>query len=84
VHSGEFTHTHQDLFILTKGLPIDITRTYKSQTAINTRFGYGWFMNYNIQLKKLANNNILIINGDDDSGTVLKGTGLNTRFAIIS
>jgi hypothetical protein len=72
--SGEYNYSHQDLFIPGRGLSVDITRTYLSQKPYNNRFGYGWFFSFNIQLKRLANNNVVILAGDghkDDLAKIL-------------
>jgi len=61
---GEFFYNHQDVFIPSRGIPIDITRYYRSQKSHNGSFGYGWFFSFHMRLKKLANENIVIINGD--------------------
>ncbi len=65
VDIGEFHYTHQDISIPSRGLPIDITRIYRSQREFNGRFGYGWFFNFYIQIKKLSNNNMLILDGSN-------------------
>jgi RHS repeat-associated protein len=64
VHNGEYLYTHQDLFIPSRGLPLEVTRTYRSRTAYNGRFGYGWHFNFDIKLKQFADNSIIIFNMD--------------------
>ena len=54
---GEYYYRHQDLFIPSRAMAVDITRNYLSQKTYNGRFGYGWFLSVNIQLKVLHNNN---------------------------
>ncbi|MCK4999545.1 MAG: hypothetical protein KAS23_08415, partial [Anaerohalosphaera sp.] len=36
-----------------RGLPIIISRTYGSRREYNSRFGYGWDMNYNMKIREL-------------------------------
>jgi YD repeat-containing protein len=62
---GEFVHSHQDLHIPAREISIDITRTYRSQKAFISRFGYGWSINHNIKLKKLENGNVIFF---DETG----------------
>lgn len=64
LNSGEYNYSRQDLLIPGRGMPIEIIRSYKNQKACNGKFGYGWFMSYNVQLKRLSSGNIIIINGD--------------------
>ena len=65
VDIGEFHHTHQDISIPSRDTPIDIARIYRSQREFNGRFGFGWFFNFYVQLKKLSNNNALILDGSN-------------------
>jgi len=64
IHSGEYRYSHQDIFIPARGIPIDITRTYRSRTAYNGRFGYGWHFTFDIKLRQLEDNNVIIFNFD--------------------
>ncbi len=61
--TGEETYTKTGLVIPSRGLNLVITHTYKSQRNFNGRWGYGWFLNYDIKIKKLENNNLLLIDG---------------------
>lgn len=65
INLGEFKYTHRDVSIPSRGLPVDISRVYRSQREFNGRFGYGWFFNFYVQIKKLSNNNALILDGSN-------------------
>ena len=43
-----------DLSVDGRALPVQITRTYGSRREYNGRFGYGWDMNYNMKVRRLA------------------------------
>ena len=64
LNSGEYNYSKQDLFIPSRGMPIEIKRYYKSQKDVNGVLGFGWFLSCNVRLKRLVNNNIVIIQGD--------------------
>jgi len=63
-NSGEYGYTAQDLFIPGRGLPMAINRTYKSQKAYNGHIGYGWFIDYHVQLKRAVGGIVTIMKGD--------------------
>ncbi len=64
VQRGEFTLTRQDIFWPGRGLPVDVTFTYRSRNAYNGSFGYGWDMSYNRRVRKLSNNNVVVLRGN--------------------
>ncbi|NOG84531.1 MAG: RHS repeat protein [Planctomycetes bacterium] len=53
--SGNYSHSHQDLFIPGQGLSLVVTRTYDSQDRYNGPFGHGWKFNYEIKLTETTN-----------------------------
>ncbi len=59
--TGEETHSKTDLVLPGRGLSLVVTHTYKSQRNFNGRWGYGWFLNYDIKIKTLENDNLLLI-----------------------
>jgi RHS repeat-associated protein len=63
VHNGDFIYNHQDLFISSRGLNIEIVRTYKSQSRYNGRFGLGWDLNYNQNIVTLSNSDVFYQDG---------------------
>ncbi len=63
VDRGEFTLEAQDFSLPGRGPALEIRRSYRSQSAINMRFGYGWDLNYNLRLRKLHSGNVVILDG---------------------
>lgn len=61
--TGEETHTKSDLLIPGRGLNLEIIHTYKSRMNYNGRWGFGWFLSYDIKIRKLENNNLLLLDG---------------------
>ncbi|MHB9069028.1 MAG: RHS repeat-associated core domain-containing protein [Sedimentisphaerales bacterium] len=51
--NGEYSLSATDIAIQGRVLPVQITRTYGSRREYNSRFGYGWDMNYNMRVKRL-------------------------------
>ncbi len=60
---GDFVLTRQDVLLLGRVLPVDMTFTYRSRSGYNGPFGYGWDMSYNKRIKKLSNNNLMLLRG---------------------
>ena len=60
--TGEETHTYNDFIIPGRGLSIAIKHIYKSRRNYNGRWGYGWFLNYDIKIRRLENDSLLLIN----------------------
>ncbi len=63
--TGEKTYTKSDFVIQGRGLSLAITHVYKSQRNFNGRWGYGWFLNYDAKIKRLENDNLLLV---DETG----------------
>ena len=62
--TGEFTLFDRDLFIRGRSLLIEITRAYNSKLEYNSRFGYGWDINYNLKVRRHDDpNTITFLNG---------------------
>lgn len=64
INSGEFTESYSDFVIPSRAMPLEISRTYRSQRSFNNRFGYGWYFNFYMRLQRLSNGNMLLINGE--------------------
>ncbi len=64
VHNGDFIYQHQDLLIPSRAMPLEIIRTYKSQSRYNNRFGYGWDISYNKKIVPLCNGDLYYLNGE--------------------
>jgi RHS repeat-associated protein len=62
-NNGEIVESFRDLFIPSRELPIDIARTYRSQSQYNGLLGYGWDLNYNIRIKKLNDGSVFVLDG---------------------
>lgn len=58
ITTGNMYHTHQDLYIPGKGLPLNFTRTYNSRDTYEGPLGYGWTHSYNIFLKEDSSGNV--------------------------
>ena len=65
VSLGDFLLTRQDVFLPGRGLSVGITLTYRSRSAYNGPFGYGWDMSYNRRIRRLANNNVIVLRGNN-------------------
>ncbi|MCG8430800.1 MAG: DUF6531 domain-containing protein, partial [Candidatus Omnitrophica bacterium] len=63
LHNGEFVYTKQDVFIPSKGMPLDIQRTYRSQSPDNGPFGYGWSLSYYERIVQRADGSAVWIDG---------------------
>jgi hypothetical protein len=51
LNNGEYRLAVTDLSVAGRGLPVEIVRTYGSRRDYNSRFGFGWDMNYNMRLQ---------------------------------
>lgn len=69
--TGNMYRSATDVSIVARGLPVALSRTYNSRSAVDGQFGHGWTCNYCEQL--LAN--------DDGSMTYREGDGTEHRFA---
>ncbi|MDD5174082.1 MAG: DUF6531 domain-containing protein [Candidatus Omnitrophica bacterium] len=65
VHNGDFMYTFQDLFIPSRGIPIEIKHSFKSKSNYNNRVGQGWDMNYNQRIVALANGDVQYFDGSN-------------------
>jgi len=63
--TGEFNYTNEDFLIPGRGINIAVSHLYKSRRAYNGRWGYGWFINYDTKIRRLENDNLLLI---DEAG----------------
>ncbi len=60
---GEFVVSRQDLFWPGRGLAVNLGFNYRSRSSFNGPFGYGWDMSYYRRVRKLINNNALVLRG---------------------
>ena len=65
IFRGDFVLSRQDVLIPGRGLPVAIAFTYRSRSAFNGPYGYGWDMSYHRRIRKLTNNNLLVLRGDN-------------------
>lgn len=63
--TGDLIRERQDLLLPGRLLDLDITFVYRSRSAYNGPYGYGWDMAYNVRLKRLENGNALILTGSN-------------------
>lgn len=75
--TGEFTYTYDDFEIPGRGVGIVLTHLYKSRRDFNGRWGYGWFINYDMKIRQLENGNLLLI---DESGKKNEYTKNGTTY----
>lgn len=61
--SGEFTHQETDLFILTRGLPLTFTRTYRSRSTTNLALGPGWDFLWHQRIMSLDDETVILHGG---------------------
>jgi len=64
VARGEYVLTRRDIFLRGRGLSLDLVFTYRSRSASHSPFGYGWDMSYHRRVRKLSNNNALVLRGN--------------------
>ncbi|MHC4621310.1 MAG: DUF6531 domain-containing protein, partial [Planctomycetota bacterium] len=74
--NGEYRLSVTDLSIQGRGLPVEIVRTYGSRREYNSRFGYGWDMNYNMKVRRLVP-----IAGEPNTVVLLDGGGYRREYA---
>jgi RHS repeat-associated protein len=48
--TGNFNYNQTDIHLKSRGMPLELTRTYNSRDIQEGPFGYGWTHNYNIYL----------------------------------
>ncbi len=63
LHTGEFILRRQDVFWPGRQLPAEVNFTYRSRSAYNGQFGYGWNVSCSRRIRKLANNNLVVLRG---------------------
>ena len=66
--NGEYKLSATDMVLRGRALNVSIKRTYGSKRDYNSRFGYGWDMNYNMKVRRLAMeppepNIVVLLNG---------------------
>lgn len=63
--NGNYTYQHTDLSILTRGLPLEFTRSYNSAMPQDSPLGFGWTQNYNITVtENISDSTVLMVYGD--------------------
>ncbi len=63
LHSGEYELAITDVEVPARGIPITIRRTYRSFSAYNSRFGFGWDLNVNMKIREMADGNVVLLDG---------------------
>ncbi len=74
--SGAFTHSHTDIVIPGKGIPLEFTRAYNSQGAKGDgSLGFRWYHNYSWSLDFLTGTNINVNYPDGNVVTFTESGG---------
>ena len=64
MRNGEFTLYATDVSVRGRSLSINLKRAYGSRREYNSRFGYGWDINYNLKVRRLDDpNTVVLLNG---------------------
>ena len=65
LNNGEHTFSRRDLSIRGRALDVVLERRYRSKSEYNSRFGYGWDINYNLKVRRLddTNTTVVLLNG---------------------
>jgi RHS repeat-associated protein len=58
--NGQITHSHTDVAIPGKGIPLEFTRSYHSMLAIEGNLGYNWSHTYSISLRIDSDNSVTV------------------------
>ena len=69
--SGNYSYTHTDLGIATRGLPLDFARTYNGLSPQWSPLGWGWTHSWNLNVA---------VNGTDNSAVVTFGDGHTEKW----
>ena len=62
---GNYTYDTKDLSIATRGLPLEVVRSYNSQAAIDAPFGLGWAFSYGANLSIDDANDLVTVTRED-------------------
>ncbi len=63
LHNGDFVYTKTDISIPCLGMPLEVTRVYKSLSRTDGAFGSGWDMNYRQRIVPLMDKNVYWYDG---------------------
>lgn len=61
LNTGEYYLNSRDISIRGRSLDISLTISYRDHSEYNSRFGYGWDMNYNMKVRKLHDPTLLVL-----------------------
>jgi RHS repeat-associated protein len=79
--NGEYYASGQDFSIPGRVLGIAIKRQYGSRSEYDSRFGYGWDMNYNMKLRRLKDANaVVFLDGENRKIEYLFDANSNKYF----
>jgi len=70
--NGNLIYTVRDLFLPSRGMSLQLSRTYNSFSAADSPFGYGWTFSYDMYLKFIDADNIVFHRGDGAEINYLK------------
>lgn len=81
--TGNFSHSHTDLAIPGKGIPLQFTRTYASMVTRPGDLGYNWTHNYSTHLRVDGDGSVTVYYDggaayfDEDNGTYTPPAGVH-------
>ena len=62
---GNYTYDTKDLSIPTRGLPLEVVRSYNSEDPVDSPFGFGWSFSYGARLSTdAATGNVTVTRED--------------------
>lgn len=62
---GEFLLERADVFLAGRGPSIDVRFHYRSRSAFNGPYGYGWDMSYARRVRRLSNGELIVLTGNN-------------------
>ena len=65
VTTGNFISSNADLSIDTRGLPLEVVRSYNSASGVDSPFGYGWAFTFGLTLRVDVINNSVLLTRED-------------------
>ncbi len=65
--NGNLFLAYQDLYVLSRGFPLEVSRTYNSRSTARGILGYGWWSSLDVRLERVSNGLIQILDWDGSS-----------------
>jgi len=70
---GEFVYRNTDLTLPGRGINLELKRVYRSNSAYHSQFGFGWDINYNLKVRKMADGSLTLLTGTNRKENVANG-----------